>query len=107
MKTIDNVKCKSCGKILDGVITEYGGDWFCKKCSAYYGENILFCERGDKVRASHIDSGTDYDLENANKFLENGKVYVIKNIIIGGYISHVELKEIPGKNFNTVHFTKA
>lgn len=33
-------------------------------------------------------------------------IYEVESIEIGGYISHVTLKEFPDQKFNTVHFVR-
>lgn len=102
---LGNAKCKKCGKVLDSVTLTYGGDWLCGECSDNK-ESILFCEKGCKVKASKLDSGYKGDVEQAHKFLQQDKVYEVESIEIGGYISHVTLKEFPDQRFNTVHFIR-
>lgn len=49
-------------------------------------------------------NGYDSDREYAEKFLKVGHRYTVSHIEIGGWSSDVELEEVPGKKFNTVHF---
>lgn len=50
------------------------------------------------------ENGSDWDKEHAFKHLEVGKEYTVKSIEVGGWSSLLELEEVPGVRFNTVHF---
>ena len=50
------------------------------------------------------DNGYDFEREEANQILGTDKIYTVKHINVGGWISYVHLKEIPNKSFNTVMF---
>ena len=46
------------------------------------------------------------DSKQAHQFLTEGEVYEVESLNVGGWISHIVLKEIPGQRFNTVHFVR-
>ena len=61
-------------------------------------------EKGDKVKFMFPTTGYDPDVRKAKKYLKINKEYTIENIEIGSFHSSIELTEIIGKWFNTVHF---
>ena len=97
--------CPTCGKTLDGVVLDYSQQWQCSKC-AKDQTDVLHCERGSKVRAVDLDAGFEHDSKQAKELLVEGQVYEVEKINIGGWISTIWLKEIPGEKFNTVHFER-
>lgn len=66
----------------------------------------LCSKKGHKVTVTEktINWGYEGDKEQANKYLEIGKVYTVKTTWVYNFSSIVELQEIPNKRFNTVHF---
>ncbi len=97
--------CPICGKVLDGITLDYSWQWPCSKC-AKDKTDVLHCERGTKVKAIDLDAGFKYDSEQAHKFLTNGQIYEVDELNVGGWISHICLKEFPGRKFNTIHFIR-
>lgn len=60
---------------------------------------------GTRIRMRYPDNGHLTDQrEVALHKLKVNSLYTVKNIRVGGWISYVELEELPGKWFNTVHF---
>ena len=100
-----NLKCKKCGKAIDSIINHYGSKWICSEC-AEDKESVLYCERGCKVKAVHLNYGYDWNIEKAHQFLQQDKIYEVESVEIGKYISYVCLKEIPNQKFNTVQFVR-
>ena len=98
-------RCKTCGRPLNGLELAYSMFWDCSDC-AKDKTDVLHCERGCKVRADHLDYGTEYDSEQAKRWLKEGEVYEVDKVFVGGCFSDVYLKEFPGQSFNSVHFTR-
>ena len=98
-------RCAKCGKLLNGATLDYSQKWLCSKCAADQTD-VLYCERGCKVRAVDLDAGMSGDSKQAHQFLTEGEVYEVESLNVGGWISHIVLKEIPGQRFNTVHFVR-
>ena len=48
--------------------------------------------------------GYDSDREYADKFLSVEEMYTVNRTDVGGWRTNVELKEFPGKMFNSVMF---
>lgn len=66
--------------------------------------SILGCGSGDSVRFLS-NGGHDWDRKEASRAgLIVGELYTIRNLIIGGWSSTVELEEAPGYQLNTVMF---
>lgn len=65
----------------------------------------LCCQPGQKVRYTGIN-GTDGDIKFADSYLKAGEIYTVDYLDIGGWHSTVNLKEVPYKSFNTVHFVE-
>lgn len=105
MNRTNKFYCPKCGKILNGITLDYRLDWFCSSCASDQRE-VLHCERGCKVKAVDLDSGTRYDSEKAREFLTKGQIYEVEKLHIGGCMSHIRLKEFPHKWFNSVHFIR-
>lgn len=59
---------------------------------------------GDKVIFIHPDYGYDGDIELAAEHLKGGETYTLSRIDVGQSSSMVELNEVPGIMFNSVHF---
>ncbi len=97
--------CSRCGKPLDGIILDYSHEWLCSKCVTDQTD-VLHCERGCKVKAVNLDAGMSEDSNRAYEYLIKGKIYEVKSLDVGGWISYVTLKEIPNQKFNTVHFIR-
>lgn len=99
------VTCPKCGKELDGVYIAYGSSWECSNCHEDKAEPI-HCERGCKVEFAHPDSGRGLEREEAQKLLTEGAVYEVESVQVGGWCTDIELKEFPGKKFNSVFFRR-
>jgi hypothetical protein len=65
----------------------------------------LEAKTGHKVTVTKesIKNGSDYDRENAAKYLEVGKVYTVEDLDVHDWSSSVILQEIPNQEFNSVH----
>lgn len=98
-------RCPKCGKPLHGLTLDYTCEWLCSEC-AEDKTDMLHCERGCKVRAVDLDAGMKGDSQQAHKHLTKGQVYEVESLNVGGWCSKVELKELPGIHFNTVHFIR-
>lgn len=105
MNSKPEFRCPQCGKLLDGVKLDYSFNWLCSEC-VKDKTDVLHCERGCKVRAVRLDAGMTGDSKQAHKFLTEGQVYEVESVHVGGWISHITLKEFPGQRFNTVHFDR-
>lgn len=97
--------CPKCGKQLNGVALDYKWQWACSEC-AEDKTDVLHCEKGCKARAVRLDAGMGGDSKQAHKFLTEGQVYEVDSLNVGGWISHIVLKEFPGQRFNTAHFDR-
>lgn len=97
--------CPKCGKALSGVTLDYFGKWLCSECATDQAD-VLHCERGCKVQAVNLDAGMENDSKQAHELLTKGHIYEVESLNVGGWISSVQLKEFPGKKFNTVHFRR-
>lgn len=95
--------CPECGKTLDGVFNPYSKEWL---CSEHEKTGVLHAERGCIVKFAHPDYGSSFDQEVAAKYLTVGANYTVKSVNIGQSRSMIELKEFPGKIFNTVQFER-
>jgi hypothetical protein len=108
MKNYNNVfklVCKKCNKTIDSVIYGYGNKWLCSKC-AEDKENVLFCEKGCRVKAINLNNGWKCDSELAHKYLEKDGIYTVEKLDVGRCESSIELQEFPNVIFNTVHFIR-
>lgn len=97
--------CPKCGRKLIGVSLYYGMGWTCSDC-VKDKDDPIYCERGCKVEYVHPDSGREHEREEARKILKIGVAYEVENVCVGGYSSEIELKEFPGKKFNSVFFRR-
>lgn len=98
-------RCSECGKLLDGVTLGYFHKWKCSKCAGDQ-TSALYCERGCKVEAVNLDAGWEQDAKQAHELLVVGHVYEVENLYVGAFQSRIQLKEFPGKTFNTAHFKR-
>lgn len=105
MYGISGCVCPKCGRILYGVTLCYGNEWDCSKC-AKDKSDVLHCEQGSKVIASHLDGGYSSNSKKAHKFLTEGQIYEVDRLWIGRSDSAIYLKEFPNESFNTVHFDR-
>lgn len=65
----------------------------------------LSTRKNNKVIFKYPNNGRQADVERAAENLILNGEYTVETISIGGSTSFVELKEVPGIVFNTVHFT--
>ncbi|MBQ2397778.1 MAG: hypothetical protein II304_12220 [Bacteroidales bacterium] len=100
-----NLFVKKCNKQLDSVFYGYGTKWLCSEHTEDK-ENVLFCEKGCRVKAINLNNGWKCDSETAHKYLEQNKVYTVEKLEIDRCISYIELQEFPNVIFNTVHFIR-
>lgn len=98
-------KCPKCGRELVGHSIIYGSEWLCCDC-AEDREDPLYCERGCKVEFAYPENGREWEREDAKKFMAEGAIYEVKGVMVGGFSSEIELKEFPGKKFNSVFFRR-
>lgn len=98
-------RCPKCGKQLNGTTLDYKLQWTCSECTDDKTD-VLHCEKGCKVRAVRLNVGMSGDSKQAHEFLKEGQVYEVGSLNVGGWISHIVLKEFPGQRFNTVHFDR-
>jgi dCMP deaminase len=63
----------------------------------------IYAEKGTKIIYTG-KNGTDYDKKYADTHLIVGVTYIVKKINVHNWSSTVELEELPGYEFNTVHF---
>lgn len=63
----------------------------------------IYTESGSKVIYLGT-GGYDSDLIHANKYLKVGEIYTVEWVDVGDWSSDVYLEEVPGQDFNTVHF---
>lgn len=61
--------------------------------------------KSSKVIFKYPENGRQIDIERAAENLILNGEYTVVTISVGGSTSFVELKEVPGIVFNTVHFT--
>lgn len=97
--------CPSCGRTLNGVSTIFGIKWMCSKCVGDKTDPI-HCERGCKVEFAYPDSGREHERKEAAELLKAGLAYEVEGVEVGSYSSKIELKEFPGKKFNSVFFRR-
>lgn len=102
---MEKLICRKCGKEIKGITLIYSrsGKWECSDCNK---SDVLCCEIDSKVVFSHPESGYSYDSEHAKRYLQLNKIYHVKNLEVGRYISSLTLKEFPNVSFNTVHFER-
>lgn len=60
---------------------------------------------GTKVVFLYPNNGYPQDKKYVKQHLEEGQTYTVKHVRSSQSISYVELEEVPGKTFNTVHFS--
>jgi len=63
----------------------------------------LNAPQGQKVRYLN-KNGYDVQREFANKYLNEGAIYTVKEVCVYGSSSDVVLEEVPNESFNTVMF---
>lgn len=97
--------CPKCKRELVGVSLYYGRGWTCSDC-AKDKEDPIYCERGCKVEFANPNSGLEHEREEASKLLKAGVIYEVEGVEVGGFSSKIELKEFPGKKFNSVFFRR-
>ena len=97
--------CPKCGKELGGVHIIYGHGWVCSACCEDK-EDPIHCERGCKVRFAFPENGREHEREEVKRLLTEGAVYEVESLQVGGWCSDIELKEFPGKKFNSVFFQR-
>lgn len=97
--------CPKCGRELIGVTVTYGDKLFCSDCAKDKDEAI-YCERGCKVEFAYPENGREHERQETGSLLKAGAAYEVKSTVVGGYSSEVELKEFPGKRFNSVFFRR-
>lgn len=97
--------CPRCGRKLVGVSLLYGNKWPCSDC-AKDKENPIYCERGCKVEFANPNNGWGHERKEAAEFLKAEVAYEVEGIEVGSYFSKIELKEFPGKKFNSVFFRR-
>jgi len=84
-----------CAAKDEGGVYQYG-DW----C-------LCWCHEPPKevlVRVTSPSSGLPFDVEQV-KMLDWGKVYHVDQIAVGDFTTRIELCEVPGVWFNSVHFS--
>lgn len=97
--------CPMCGRKLVGVSLFYGSKWTCSDC-AKDKEEPIYCERGRKVEFANPNSGREHERKEAAELLKAGVAYEVEGVEVGSYSSKIELKEFPGKKFNSVFFRR-
>lgn len=97
--------CRKCGKEIPGVSLGFlaDGKWICHSYSDDKG-NVLFSERGVRVRVKTFNAGSRYDRGLAERHLAQDQVYTIDRISIGRNYTDVWLVEVPDLSFNSVFF---
>lgn len=98
-------KCPICGRELVGLSIIYGSKWLCCDC-AEDQEEPIHCERGCKVEFAYPERGREHEQEDAKKLLAEGTAYEVESVAVGGFSSEIELKEFPGRKFNSVFFRR-
>lgn len=88
-----------------GVQLFYGRKWTCSTC-AKDREDSIYCERGCKVEFAFPENGRDHERDEAGQLLRSGVAYEVESVEVGGFCSWIELKEFPGKKFNSVFFRR-
>lgn len=66
----------------------------------------MYCERGCKVEFAYPDNGREHERKEAGELLKAGVSYEVESTVVGGYSRMIELKEFPGKMFNSVFFRR-
>lgn len=97
-------KCRLCGKELNGLVSCYTEDWFCSNCKKY---DILCAENGCKVKVVTLNAGYEYEQKEARSLFQLGDIYTVESLEVGSWSSEIELKEFPGKKFNSVFFDRS
>ncbi len=64
-------------------------------------------QRGDRIVFIYPWNGYPADMERANTHLRVGETYTVDVIESHYWSATVELQEVPGERFNTVHFCDA
>lgn len=60
---------------------------------------------GTRVTYSFPSNGQKSDQRTARDHLCHGQQYTVKQVYVGSWKSYVELEEVPGVRFNSVHFS--
>ena len=97
--------CPRCGRELVGVFLYYGSKWPCAEC-ADDKEEPIYCERGCKVEFANPNNGWEHERKEITELLKAGVAYEVEEIEVGSFSSKIELKEFPGKKFNSVFFRR-
>lgn len=95
--------CGKCGREIIGVDWGYGATWTCSDCET---EGVLYCEKGSKVSFIRPDSGYIGDQEKVKEHLIKNGEYTVEHLSVGRSSSTIELAEVLGVKFNTVHFER-
>lgn len=98
-------KCPVCGRELVGLSIIYGSEWLCSD-HAKDKEDPIHCEKGCKVEFAYPEKGRELEQADAKKILTEGTAYEVESVVVGGYSSEIELKEFPGRKFNSVFFRR-
>lgn len=99
------MKCFKCGRELDGVTLEFTElQWQCAECSSDPSDSI-FCRRGDRIRYSYPQNGTQSAQMMAKKYLTPGDAYVVDEIKIGRSYSYIKVQGLKYW-FNSVLFER-
>jgi len=95
--------CEKCGREIIGVDWGYGFTWICSDCEP---KGLLHCEKGSKIAFVHPNSGYPGDQESAKKHLIKNGEYTVEYLSVGRSSSTIQVKEVPGIKFNSVHFER-
>lgn len=96
-------KCRICGNELNGLVSHYTKDWFCSNCKK---DDILCAEKGCKVKVRTLKAGYEHEEKEAKILFKVGDIYTVESLEVGSWSSEIELKEFPGKKFNSVFFDR-
>lgn len=55
---------------------------------------------------AYPEKGRELEQADAKKILTEGTAYEVESVVVGGYSSEIELKEFPGRKFNSVFFRR-
>ena len=95
------IKCAKCGKPLEGVSCVV--PWRCEACSEEKGD-ILHVVRGSRVRFLEGKSGGVAARILAERYLVPNDIYVVDELQIGEWSSHIKLQGMKPVWFNAVMF---
>lgn len=97
--------CPKCGRKLIGASILRGSEWVCAQC-VEDKEDPIHCERRCKIEFAYPNSGWEHERDEAGKLLKAGVAYEVESVEAGGFSSKIELKEFPGKKFNSAFFRR-